>query len=52
MKEKPIAKLVTMNNCKRFAPLYKCYCPKCSKVLKRNEDRCTCGQGIDWSEWQ
>lgn len=52
MKEKPIAKLATMNNYKRFDPLYKCYCPKCNKILKRNEVRCACGQDIDWSEWQ
>lgn len=52
MKEKPIEKLVTMNNYKRFDSLYKCYCPKCNKVLKRNEYRCICGQDIDWSEWQ
>lgn len=52
MKEKPIAKLITMNNYKRFDALYKCYCPKCNNVLKRNEDRCTCGQDIDWSEWK
>ena len=52
MKMKPISKPVTMNNYKRFDPLYKCYCPKCNKILKRNEEVCTCGQEIDWSEWQ
>ena len=41
MKEKPIAELVTRNNYKRFDPLYKCYCPKCNKVLKRNTDQPT-----------
>ena len=52
MKMKPISKSVTMNNYKRFDSLYKCYCPKCNKVLKRNEEVCTCGQEIDWSEWR
>lgn len=50
--KKPIEKIVTMNNCKRFNPLYKCYCPRCNKVLKRDKDKCTCGQDIDWSEWK
>lgn len=52
MKEKPIAKPVSMNNDKRFDVLYKCYCPKCNKILTRNEDKCSCGQNIDWSEWK
>ena len=52
MKMKPISKSVTMNNYKRFDSLYKCYCPKCNKVLKRSEEVCTCGQEIDWSEWK
>ena len=52
MKIKPISKSVTMNNYKRFDSLYKCYCPKCDKTLKRNEEVCTCGQEIDWSEWR
>lgn len=52
MKKKPRAEVVTMNNYKRFPPLYKCYRPKCNKVLKRNEDNCICGQEIDWSEWE
>ena len=42
MKIKPISRSVTMNNYKRFDSLYKCYCPKCNKVLKRNEEVCTC----------
>ena len=43
MKMKPISKVVTINNYKRFEPLYKCYRPKCDKTLKRNEEVCTCG---------
>ena len=52
MKMKPISKVVTINNYKRCEPLYKCYCPICDKTLKRNEEVCTCGQEIDWSEWR
>ena len=52
MKMRPISKPVTMNNYKRFDPLYKCYCPKCKNILKRNEEVYTCGQEIDWSEWR
>lgn len=52
MGKKPISKLVTTNNYKRFDGLYMCYCPECNKVLKRNEETCICGQDIDWSEWE
>ncbi len=52
MKKKPISKLVTSNNYKRFDSLYKCYCPECNRILKRSEERCACGQEIDWSEWE
>ena len=51
-KLKPIEEIVTGNHNQRFAPIYKCYCPKCSKLLKRDNEKCTCGQEIDWSEWQ
>ena len=51
-KRKPIEEPITTNHYKRFEPLYICYCPKCNKVLKRNEDKCSCGLEIDWSEWQ
>ena len=52
MKKKPKTETVTQNNYMRFEPLYKCYCPVCNKLLKRSEEKCTCGQEIDWSEWQ
>ncbi len=53
-KQKPIAEPVTTNCYKRFDAVYKCYCPnpKCNKLLKRSEEKCSCGQEIDWSEWQ
>ena len=51
-KKKPIAEPVTINHYKRFDAIYKCYCPNCSRILNRNEDKCSCGQEIDWSEWQ
>ena len=51
MKMKPIEKVVTLNNYRRFPPFYKCYCPKCNKALKR-ENKCSCGQEIDWSNWE
>lgn len=50
-KQKPIAEPVTGNPNKRFEIIYKCYCPKCNKLLKRSEEKCSCGQEIDWSEW-
>ena len=52
IKKKPIAKIVSNNNYKRFDSLYACYCPSCKKLLKRTETQCTCGQEIDWSEWR
>ena len=51
-KKKPIAESVTINHYKRFDAIYKCYCPNCNRILNRNEDKCSCGQDIDWSEWQ
>lgn len=51
MKLKPISKPVTTNNYKRFPTLFICFCPTCNKKLKR-EDKCGCGQEIDWSEWE
>ena len=51
-KLKPIAEPVTKNHYNRFEPIYKCYCPKCNELLKRSEEKCSCGQEIDWSEWQ
>ena len=52
MKKKPKTETVTQNNYMRFESLYKCYCPICNKLLKRSEEKCSCGQEIDWSEWQ
>lgn len=52
MKLKPKTEIVSGNNHMRFDPLYKCYCPRCNRTLKRNDSVCTCGQKIDWSEWQ
>ena len=51
-KKKPIAEPITVNHYKRFDAIYKCYCPNCNRILNRNEDKCSCGQEIDWSEWQ
>ena len=52
MKLKPKTEIVSRNNYMRFDPLYKCYCPQCNRILKRGDSVCTCGQKIDWSEWQ
>ena len=49
---KPKAEAITGNNYKRFAAIYKCYCPVCGRLLKRSDDTCICGQEIDWSEWE
>lgn len=51
-KIKPRSEIVSQNNYQRFDPLYACYCPKCGKLLKRNESKCTCGQEIDWEDWE
>lgn len=51
-KIKPRSEIVSQNNYNRFAPLYVCYCPKCGKMLKRSEEKCTCGQEIDWEDWE
>jgi hypothetical protein len=51
-KQKPIEEMVTGNHNQRFTPIYKCYCPKCNKLLKRDNEKCSCGQEIDWSDWQ
>ena len=51
-KQKPIAEPVTTNHYKRFDAIYRCYCPNCNRILNRNEDKCSCGLEIDWSEWQ
>lgn len=51
-RQKPVEEIVTGNHNKRFSPVYKCYCPKCNNLLKRDNDKCSCGQEIDWSEWQ
>ena len=50
--KKPIAVPITGNNHNRFDALYRCYCPKCNNILKRDKDKCDCGQEIDWSEWE
>lgn len=52
MKMKPKTEIVSGNNYMRFVPLCKCYCPSCNRSLKRNDDKCECGQEIDWSEWR
>lgn len=52
VKQKPVAEQVTGNPNKRFEIIYKCYCPDCGRVLKRSEEKCCCGQEIDWSEWR
>ena len=51
-KQKPIEERITIGyHHERFEPIYKCYCPKCNKLLKRSEEKCSCGKEIDWSEW-
>lgn len=52
MKLKPKTEIVSGNNYMRFDSLYKCYCPCCRRLLKRNDDKCACGQEIDWSDWK
>lgn len=52
IKLKPKTEIVSENNYMRFNALYKCYCPRCNKLLKRKYDKCFCGQSIDWSEWE
>lgn len=51
-KQKPIEERITGGyHHERFDAIYRCYCPKCNKLLKRSEEKCSCGQEIDWSEW-
>lgn len=53
MKKKPVSEIVSNNNLRRFPPLYVCYCPKCKKILSSNhDDKCSCDQEIDWSEFE
>ena len=52
MKMKPKTEIVSGNNYMSFDSLYKCYCPCCRRLLKRNDDKCACGQEIDWSDWK
>lgn len=51
IKLKPKTELVSGNSYNRFYGLYRCYCPVCFRQLKRKENKCECGQEIDWSEW-
>ena len=53
MKLKPVSKIISKNNYRRFDPIYKCYFPKCGRVLSgKHEEKCKCGQEIDWCEWR
>ena len=51
-KIKPRSEIVSQNNYNRFTSLHVCYCPKCGKLLKRSEEKCTCGQEIDWEDFE
>lgn len=51
IKLKPKTELISGNSHNRFYGLYRCYCPVCSRQLKRKEDKCKYEKEIDWSEF-